>query len=104
MVDNRRSSLAGLPARGACRDRRGSTCGTRGACRTRGSCGAGRQSESLAVALPALDNPLMLAIQDTFKNGFGADYDVQVASADGDPNKQATQVENFTAMKVNKCL
>lgn len=56
--------------------------------------------EIIAVCLPALDNPLMLAIQDTFKNGFGADYDVQVASADGNAVQQATQVENFTAMKV----
>lgn len=53
----------------------------------------------IAVCLPALDNPLMLAIQDTFKNGFGAEYDVQVASADGNAVTQATQVENFTAMK-----
>ena len=56
--------------------------------------------EIIAVCLPALDNPLMLAIQDTFKNGFGAEYDVQVASADGNAVNQATQVENFTAMKV----
>ncbi len=54
----------------------------------------------IAVCLPALDNPLMLAIQDTFVKGFGADYDVQVSSADGNPNTQATQVENYTAMKV----
>ncbi len=54
----------------------------------------------IAVCLPALDNPLMLAIQDTFVNGFGTDYDVQVVSADGNPNNQATQVQNFTAMKV----
>jgi len=56
--------------------------------------------EIIAVCLPALDNPLMLAIQDTFKNGFGTEYDVQVASADGNAVQQATQVENFTAMKV----
>ncbi len=56
--------------------------------------------EIIAVCLPALDNPLMLAIQDTFKNGFGAEYDVQVASADGNAVNQATQVENFTAMNV----
>jgi len=56
--------------------------------------------EIIAVCLPALDNPLMLAIQDTFVNGFGADFDVQVASADGNAVNQATQVENFTAMKV----
>ena len=31
---------------------------------------------------------------------FGAKYDVQVASADGNPNTQATQIENYTAMKV----
>lgn len=56
--------------------------------------------EIIAVCLPALDNPLMLAIQETFKNGFGEAYDVQVASADGNAVNQATQVENFTAMKV----
>ena len=56
--------------------------------------------EIIAVCLPALDNPLMLAIQDTFKNGFGTEYDVQVASADGSAVNQATQVENFTAMNV----
>ncbi len=54
----------------------------------------------IAVCLPALDNPLMLAIQDTFTKGFAADYDVQVSSADGNANTQATQVENYTAMKV----
>ena len=42
----------------------------------------------------------MLAFQDAFVKGFGADYDVQVASADGNANTQATQVENFTAMQV----
>jgi ABC-type sugar transport system substrate-binding protein len=54
----------------------------------------------IAVCLPALDNPLMLGFQDAFKGAFSADYDVQVASADGNPNTQSTQVENFTAMKV----
>ena len=53
----------------------------------------------LAVALPALDNPLMLAFNEAFKGAFGDKFDVQVASADGNPNTQATQVENFTAMK-----
>jgi ABC-type sugar transport system substrate-binding protein len=54
----------------------------------------------IAVCLPALDNPLMLGFQDAFKGAYGKDFDVQVASADGNPNTQATQVENFTAMKV----
>lgn len=53
----------------------------------------------LAVSLPALDNPLMLAFQDAFTKTFGADYDVQVSSADGNANTQATQIENYTAMK-----
>jgi ribose transport system substrate-binding protein len=53
----------------------------------------------LVVSLPALDNPLMLAFQDAFKGAFGADFDVQVASADGNANTQATQIENFTAMQ-----
>jgi len=54
----------------------------------------------IAVCLPALDNPLMLDIENTFKTGFGDTYDIQVASADGNANTQATQVQNFTAMKV----
>jgi len=53
----------------------------------------------LAVSLPALDNPLMLGFKDAFTKTFGDKYDVQVASADGNPNNQAAQVENFTAMK-----
>jgi len=53
----------------------------------------------VVVSLPALDNPLMLAFQDAFKNTFGADYDVQVSSADGNANTQGTQIENYTAMK-----
>lgn len=52
----------------------------------------------IAVCLPALDNPLMLAFQGAFNETFGADYDVQVASADGNANTQATQIENYTAM------
>ncbi len=31
-------------------------------------------------------------------NTFGADYDVQVSSADGNANTQATQIENYTSM------
>ena len=54
----------------------------------------------IAVCLPALDNPLMLAIQDTFVKGFGNNYDVQVVSADGNANTQASQVQNFSAMRV----
>jgi ABC-type sugar transport system substrate-binding protein len=53
----------------------------------------------LAVSLPALDNPLMLALKDGFVNTFGAEYDVQVSSADGNPNTQATQIENYTGMQ-----
>ena len=53
----------------------------------------------IAVSLPSLDNPLMLGFQDSFKKAYGDKYDVQVASADGNANTQATQVENFTAMK-----
>ena len=53
----------------------------------------------VAVCLPALDNPLMLAFQDGFKNAFGSEFDIQVSSADGNANTQATQIENYTAMK-----
>jgi ABC-type sugar transport system substrate-binding protein len=42
----------------------------------------------------------MLGFQDAFKSAFGEQYDVQVASADGNAVTQATQVENFAAMKV----
>jgi ABC-type sugar transport system substrate-binding protein len=54
--------------------------------------------ETIGVALPALDNPLMLALRDAIVNTFGQEYNVEVASADGNPNTQATQIENFTAM------
>ena len=53
----------------------------------------------LAVCLPALDNPLMLGFQDAFKGAFGANFDVQVSSAEGNANTQATQIENYAAMK-----
>jgi ABC-type sugar transport system substrate-binding protein len=55
----------------------------------------------IAVILPALDNPLMLGFQEAFGQAFGDQYDVQVASADGDPNTQSTQIENYTAMGVD---
>ncbi len=58
------------------------------------------QKDIIAVVLPSLDNPLMLGFQDAFKGAFGTQYDVQVASADGNAVTQGTQVENFTAMKV----
>lgn len=54
----------------------------------------------IAVCLPALDNPLMLGFSDNFNKTFGDKYDIQVASADGNANTQAAQVQNFTAMKV----
>ncbi len=60
----------------------------------------GGAKQIVAVCLPAMDNPLMLEIKDTFVKNFGADYDVQVSSADGNPNTQSNQVENYTAMKV----
>jgi ABC-type sugar transport system substrate-binding protein len=60
---------------------------------------AAADKETIAVSLPALDNPLMLALQDAFVKTFGDKYNVEVASADGNPNTQAAQVENFTAMK-----
>ena len=56
------------------------------------------KKEVIGVCLPALDNPLMIEIKETFEKRFGQDYDVQVSSADGNPNTQATQVENYTAM------
>lgn len=56
---------------------------------------------TIAIVLPALDNPLMLELRDAFVNEFGDEYNVQVSSADGNPNTQATQVENYTAMGVD---
>ena len=52
---------------------------------------------TIGVCLPALDNPLMLALKDMFVTNFGTEYKVEVSSADGNPNTQATQVENYTA-------
>ena len=58
------------------------------------------QKGIIAVCLPALDNPLMLSLRDAFVNKFGDTYKVEIASADGNPNTQSTQIENYTAMKV----
>jgi ABC-type sugar transport system substrate-binding protein len=60
---------------------------------------AGKKA-TIAVCLQALDNPLMLSLRDAFVNKFGDQYNVETASADGNPNTQATQVENYIAMKV----
>lgn len=62
------------------------------------------QKEVIAVSLPTMDNPLMLGLADVMKKTFGDQYDVQVASADANANTQATQVQNFTAMKAKFML
>jgi ABC-type sugar transport system substrate-binding protein len=56
------------------------------------------EKQVIGLCLPAMDNPLMLAISDSFTTSFGEDYDVQVSSADGNANTQASQVENYTTM------
>jgi ABC-type sugar transport system substrate-binding protein len=57
------------------------------------------EKATIGVCLPALDNPLMLEIQNTFQKNFGDEYNVEVSSADGNANTQAAQVENYTTMK-----
>jgi ABC-type sugar transport system substrate-binding protein len=57
-------------------------------------------SGKIAVCLPALDNPLMLEIKSTFEDNFSDKYEVEVASADGNANTQAQQVQNYTSMGV----
>jgi len=58
-----------------------------------------KKKEIVALCLPSLDNPLMLLMKEKAVQEFGADYDVQVSSADGSPVTQAQQVENYTTMK-----
>jgi len=55
----------------------------------------------VAVSLPSLDTPLMLSYQEAFKKVFDDRYEVQVVSAGGSAATQATQVENFTALKAD---
>jgi ribose transport system substrate-binding protein len=57
-------------------------------------------SGTIAVCLPAMDNPLMLEIKKTFEEAFSGTFDVKVSSAEGNANTQAQQVENYTAMGV----
>jgi ABC-type sugar transport system substrate-binding protein len=52
----------------------------------------------IGVCLPALDNPLMMGLRDAFVNTFSDEYNVMVASADGNPLTQATQIENYATM------
>ena len=52
----------------------------------------------IGVCLPALDNPLMMDLRDAFVNTFKDEYDVKVASADGNPMTQKAQLENYITM------
>ena len=54
----------------------------------------------IAVSLPSQDNPLMLAIGERIRETF-SDLQVEVSSAEGDPNKQAAQIQNYIAMNVD---
>jgi ribose transport system substrate-binding protein len=56
--------------------------------------------ETIALSLPAMDNPLMLGFKSAFDSAFGSQYKVEVASADGNPNTQATQIQNYTSQGV----
>jgi len=55
------------------------------------------QSHLIAVSLPTMDNPLMQGIADSMKQYF-PDDDVQVSSANNDPNTQTAQVQNYITM------
>jgi ABC-type sugar transport system substrate-binding protein len=52
----------------------------------------------IAVCLPGLDNPLMLELRDAFVGNFSDEYNVMVASADGNPLTQVTQIENYATL------
>jgi len=56
------------------------------------------EQEIIAVCLPGLDNPLMLELRDAFVGNFSDEYDVMVASADGNPLTQVTQIENYATL------
>ncbi|BCR36721.1 sugar ABC transporter substrate-binding protein [Mariniplasma anaerobium] len=63
------------------------------------SCGK-EQKEIVALSLTSMDNPLMVAFQESFTARFGEEYDVQVGNANNDPNTQASQIDNFVTMQV----
>lgn len=63
------------------------------------SCGED-QKEIVALSLTSMDNPLMVAFQDSFTERFGEEYDVQVGNANNDPNTQSSQIDNFITMQV----
>ncbi|NTV88755.1 MAG: sugar ABC transporter substrate-binding protein [Clostridiales bacterium] len=56
------------------------------------------KKDIIALCLPTLDNPLMVEFKDSFNAVFGADYQLEVASANNDAKTQATQVENYVTM------
>lgn len=67
------------------------------------SAGSKKQSNIIAVCLPTLDNPLMTGISDSIKKTF-AGKNVQVSSANNDPNTQSTQVQNYITMNADLIL
>lgn len=64
------------------------------------------KKEIVALSLTSMDNPLMVGFNNVFTERFGEQYDVRVASANNDPNTQATQIQNFIAMgaKIIFCM
>jgi ribose transport system substrate-binding protein len=54
----------------------------------------------VGLSLQNMDTTLAVALYDRFAERLGNDYDVQVASADNDPTRQISQIENFITMGV----
>jgi len=75
-------------------------------------CGSGTteatvpEKDIIALSLTSMDNPLMVAFNDVFNARFGSTFNVQVASADNNPNTQSTQIQNFILMgaKIIFCM
>lgn len=63
------------------------------------SCGE-ENKEIVALSLTSMDNPLMVAFQESFTTRFGEEYDVRIGNANNDPNTQAVQIDNFITMQV----
>lgn len=61
------------------------------------------QTNIIAVSLPTLDNPLMVGIGDSVTKMF-PDKTVKVTGANGDPNTQATQIQNYITMNVDEIV
>ncbi|MDR1287559.1 MAG: substrate-binding domain-containing protein [Treponema sp.] len=70
------------------------------ACKGKSQSSTGGGKPIIGLSLQNMDTTLAVVLFEQYAAALRDEYDVQVASADNDPNRQITQIENFITMGV----